>query len=335
MKSNIKGIRFLFFTFLLCTGMQVNAQEYQSFDKYNKAEKARLKKYQEDEKRNFEAFKKNELDWNNEILGYKVETPVSVKVDVIHKESVVKPAPPHYVDLTASLSDELVQIKRKINKLLVTQEQQSQKAISLPKTKGVQAKEEGLTVNKNIVGAKTNKNPVESKVGAVEEQSSNENVDVSSTKGASIKDNKSPKINKESLIEAEKRNIPSTKPIYANYRLSSKFGNRFHPLLFRWRFHGGVDMACPKGTEVHVPADGVVIKSGWNNGYGNYIKVKHSNGFETVYGHLSKIKIKKGQKVSKGDVIGEVGSTGRSTGPHLHYEILKNSKRVNPQRFFG
>jgi murein DD-endopeptidase MepM/ murein hydrolase activator NlpD len=128
--------------------------------------------------------------------------------------------------------------------------------------------------------------------------------------------------------------IPHSKPIHDSYRLSSKFAYRFHPTLFRWSVHGGIDMACPTGTPVYVPINGLVVQSGWVNGYGNYIKIKHPNGFETVYAHLSKINVKNGQKVEKNTVIGEVGSTGRSTGPHLHYEVLKNHKRVNPENFF-
>lgn len=128
--------------------------------------------------------------------------------------------------------------------------------------------------------------------------------------------------------------IPHAKPIHDHYRLSSAFGYRFHPTLFRWRMHGGIDMACPKGTPVYLPINGTVLKSGWINGYGNYIKIQHSKGFETVYAHLSKINVKNGQKVEKGSVIGQVGSTGRSTGPHLHYEVLKNHKRLNPEDFF-
>jgi murein DD-endopeptidase MepM/ murein hydrolase activator NlpD len=141
--------------------------------------------------------------------------------------------------------------------------------------------------------------------------------------------------NKESLIEAELSYIPSLSPIKAKYRLSSKFGNRFHPTLFRWQFHNGVDMACPTGTSIYAPANGLVVKAGWSKGYGNYIKIKHGNGYETVYGHLSKISVKNGQKLKKGHVIGQVGSTGQSTGPHLHYEVLKNNKRVNPSGYLG
>ncbi|MFA8434089.1 MAG: peptidoglycan DD-metalloendopeptidase family protein [Marinifilaceae bacterium] len=339
MKLNITAIRFLLVAILLCSGLQMKAQEYQSFEEYKKAEKARFQKYKENEKRKFEAFKRNELDWNKEILGYEVETPVSEKVEIKNKEAVVKPTPPKYVNLTATLNDEIVQIKRKINRQLARMEEKSDEEIGSEEAKVIPVKEEKVEAKTTAAQVETNQveakvDEVEAQTSMVETQTSKEEVMMVS-KPVPVKENTSPKIDRESLIEAEKRSIPSTKPIYASYRLSSKFGNRFHPTLFRWRFHGGVDMACPKGTEIHVPADGVVVKSGWNNGYGNYIKIKHSNGFETVYGHLSKIRIKNGQKVSRGDVIGEVGSTGRSSGPHLHYEILKNKKRVNPERFFG
>jgi len=305
----------LYFVIILIASVQLKAQEIKSFEEYKKQEQAKFKKYVTEEKNKFEAFKKNELDWNKEILGYEVETPVSERVEARDKETALKPPAPKYVNLTASLDNEIILLKRKVNKLL---EKAAEEAEAQP------VKER--TEKPKVVPLATKSNQPKAKTSSVVS---------AAAKHEPSKAIKSPEQHKESMIEAEKHSIPSIKPISDSYRLSSKFGNRFHPTLFRWRFHGGVDMACPKGTAIHVPADGVVVKSGWNNAYGNYIKVKHSNGFETVYGHLSRIKIKKGQKVFKGEIIGEVGSTGLSTGPHLHYEILKNNKRVNPERFFG
>lgn len=116
-------------------------------------------------------------------------------------------------------------------------------------------------------------------------------------------------------------------------RISSSFSRkRFHPILKKYKAHHGVDYAAPRGTAVEASGDGVVVSSGWNGGYGKYIKIRHNGVYSTAYGHLSKIKkgIKKGTRIKQGTVIGYVGSTGRSTGPHLHYEVHLRGKMVNP-----
>jgi len=92
-------------------------------------------------------------------------------------------------------------------------------------------------------------------------------------------------------------------------------------------------MAAPTGTPVYAPADGVVIAAEWERGYGNLIKIRHEFGITTRYGHLSKIRVKVGQKVSQGERIADMGSTGHSTGPHLHYEIRISGKAINPMTF--
>lgn len=319
MKKLTLTTAFLIAIISFCT-LQTKAQELDTFENFKKQEKAKFQQFKKEYKRQFEIFKKNEQDWNKEILGIDVETPISERVKEKDKDLIAKPLMPKYVNLNASLDNEIKQIKLKVNKIV--------KQDFLPKQKN---KSPQLEVKKELVEAQKMANPINT--SKVKIKSPWEEVPMTN---ASVKTTvTSLDTHKASLIEVEKRSIPSSKPILAKYRLSSKFGNRFHPTLFRWRFHGGVDMACPKGTEIHIPADGVVVKSGWNGGYGNYIKVKHGNGYETVYGHLSRVSVKKGEKVKKGDVIGKVGSTGRSTGSHLHYEILKNKKRVNPERFFG
>jgi murein DD-endopeptidase MepM/ murein hydrolase activator NlpD len=113
-------------------------------------------------------------------------------------------------------------------------------------------------------------------------------------------------------------------------RLSSGFGKRNDPFTNKLTFHGGVDLAAPKGTAVYASADGKVDFQGKQGGYGNLIILKHELGYESRYGHLSKILVKKGNKIKKGDKIGEVGSTGRSTGNHLHFEVRRFSKRERP-----
>lgn len=115
-------------------------------------------------------------------------------------------------------------------------------------------------------------------------------------------------------------------------RISSRFGKRFHPIKKRYKAHHGVDYASPRGTPVESSGDGVIIKSGWNGGYGKYIEIKHNGKYKTAYGHLSRIArgVKKGKRIKQGQVIGYVGSTGNSTGPHLHYEVKVWNQVVNP-----
>lgn len=115
-------------------------------------------------------------------------------------------------------------------------------------------------------------------------------------------------------------------------RFTSGFGNRRHPLLRRIRMHTGVDWAAPRGTPILAAGDGTIEMAERHGGYGNYVRIRHANGFATAYGHMTRFASgsKPGARVKQGQIIGYVGSTGRSTGPHLHYEVLVNNKFVNP-----
>lgn len=116
-------------------------------------------------------------------------------------------------------------------------------------------------------------------------------------------------------------------------RITSTFSRgRYHPILKRYRPHHGIDYGAPTGTPIESAGSGVVKHAGWKGGYGNYIEVKHSNGYTTAYGHLSRIGkgIRSGAKVDQGQVIGYVGSTGLSSGPHLHYEVKVGGRLINP-----
>ena len=117
-------------------------------------------------------------------------------------------------------------------------------------------------------------------------------------------------------------------------KINNEFGFRRNPFGGRaYEFHAGMDIDGERGDVIVAPANGVIVKAGWQGGYGNMIEVDHGNGLTTRYGHLSKIEIQVGDTVNRGQIIGYVGSTGRSTGPHLHYELRLNDKAINPRRF--
>jgi len=118
-------------------------------------------------------------------------------------------------------------------------------------------------------------------------------------------------------------------------RISSKFGLRRHPIFGGIRFHQGIDIALPYGSYVRSTCEGRVIFAGYRRGYGKLVIIKHPNGMLTYYGHLSKIKVKPGQWVNKRQIIGNVGSSGWSTGPHLHFEVRKGGYSVNPLRYIN
>ncbi|WP_281351377.1 M23 family metallopeptidase [Prolixibacter denitrificans] len=140
-------------------------------------------------------------------------------------------------------------------------------------------------------------------------------------------------LNKEKMLAS----LPSIMPVSNKdlKRTASGWGYRIHPIYKIRKFHYGMDFSAPTGTEVFATGSGVVK---WIRrskiGYGNHILISHGYGFETEYAHLSAFNVKPGQKVKRGDVIGFVGSTGTSTAPHLHYEVHKNGKKVNPQNYY-
>lgn len=130
--------------------------------------------------------------------------------------------------------------------------------------------------------------------------------------------------------------IPAIQPIANNdlKRLASGFGKRFHPILHVAKFHEGIDFTAEIGTPIYATADGIVEKAGVQSGYGNTVVIDHQNGYKTLFAHQSKIKVKQGQTVKRGEVIGFVGNTGLSSGPHLHYEVMKNNVKIDPLGYF-
>jgi len=118
-------------------------------------------------------------------------------------------------------------------------------------------------------------------------------------------------------------------------RVASGFGYRIDPIYKTTKFHAGLDFTAPQGTPIYATADGVVTTAGsTGNGYGNHVVINHGYGYETLYGHMFRVKVRSGQKVKRGEVIGYVGSTGKSTGPHCHYEVHKNGEKIDPIYFF-
>ena len=127
--------------------------------------------------------------------------------------------------------------------------------------------------------------------------------------------------------------VPSEKPV-KTAAFTSGYGVRSDPFQGRSAMHAGIDLAGPVGTAIYATADGVVSTAGYNSGgYGNLIKIDHGKGIETRYGHLSKMSVRAGQRVKRGELIGRMGSTGRSTGSHLHYEVRVDGRAVNPIPF--
>jgi len=139
--------------------------------------------------------------------------------------------------------------------------------------------------------------------------------------------------NKEKLLS----HTPAIQPLSNKdlNRIASGFGYRIDPVYKTVKMHAGLDFAAPQGTPIYATANGTVTIAGnKGNGYGNHVIINHGYGYETLYGHMVKVKSNPGQKVTRGEVIGWVGSTGKSTGPHCHYEVHKNGNKIDPVYFF-
>jgi murein DD-endopeptidase MepM/ murein hydrolase activator NlpD len=139
--------------------------------------------------------------------------------------------------------------------------------------------------------------------------------------------------NKEELLS----HTPAIQPVSNKdlTRIASGFGYRIDPIYKTPKFHAGLDFTAPQGTPIYATADGVVTMAGNSgNGYGNHVTINHGYGYETLYGHMYRVKVRAGQKVKRAEVIGWVGSTGKSTGPHCHYEVRKYNDKIDPVYFF-
>lgn len=131
--------------------------------------------------------------------------------------------------------------------------------------------------------------------------------------------------------------IPAIQPVSNKdlKRMASGFGYRIDPHYKTPAFHSGMDFTAPRGTPIYATGDGVIVRADASaEGYGNHVRINHGYGYETLYGHMWKIKVRVGQKVKRGDIIGLVGNTGKSVGPHCHYEVRKNDVALNPVNFY-
>ena len=129
------------------------------------------------------------------------------------------------------------------------------------------------------------------------------------------------------------QHIPSIQPL-KSYKYVSGFGTRMHPIYKTLRTHTGIDLVAPSGTKIYATGDGVVRSAQFERGYGKAVVIDHGYKYQSMYAHCSEILVHERQKVKRGDVIALVGSTGTSTGSHLHYEIIKNGQKVNPINYF-
>lgn len=127
---------------------------------------------------------------------------------------------------------------------------------------------------------------------------------------------------------------PTIAPLKGKVVITSGFGMRLHPIHKVKKQHKGVDFKAPMGTPVYATSDGEVVKAEFHKGYGNHVIIRHDKQFSSLYGQLSKMEVKVGQKIKRGDVIGAVGSSGASTAPHLHYEVIKDGEAVDPEAYF-
>ena len=144
------------------------------------------------------------------------------------------------------------------------------------------------------------------------------------------------------VIELSKNNkerlehIPAIQPVFNKdlKYMASGYGRRVDPVYHTLKFHAGMDFAAPTGTKIFATGDGKVTLAEWKQGYGKCVIISHGYGYETLYAHMNDFNVRAGQEVRRGDVIGFVGSTGKSTGSHLHYEVHVNGSPVNPQNYY-
>ena len=262
-------------------------------------------------------------DWIDE---NKVDEKNALKDALIHKDFALE---------EKKLLEEKVRHLEKVISSLQTFEMEILKKVEDVSQKEIDKVKNSLNiVNKELKKRGKYFNPLanskkDNKGGVFIPVSSTEGIDISLTNQAS----KSFKLLDDSIYYNKSiKRVPIGKPVWS-YWVSSSFGTRTDPFNSKSARHKGIDLASNKGNKIKTMAEGIVTKSGWGSGYGKVVEIDHGNGFKTKYAHLHNAYVKKGQYVEQGEAIGEVGSSGRSTGPHLHYEILYNGTPVDPMAF--
>jgi len=187
----------------------------------------------------------------------------------------------------------------------------------------------GLSTNKLLEDVKAGYSGIGGPLSPISVSSKGEPQDPTSLKANELL----AQMDKINMMRIAAESIPFSLPLKSTYRLSSPYGVRYHPILHKYKMHDAIDLAAPYGTPVYSTANGIVVFAGWAGGYGRLIKIRHMHGFETRYAHLAKFRVKKGQRVSRGERIGDMGSSGRSTGPHTHYEVRLGGKTKNPMKY--
>jgi len=237
-------------------------------------------------------------------------------------------------------SDEITKLQNALDRSRLLQQELDTKIAELEKSKQEQEvafKEEKENLISNAVSELTERSElIEEIVGTIgiklpKEKSSN---DSKNSGGPFIEDKEQ---EQDQLIYRADRYLktiqllPLGRPVPG--RVTSSYGKRKDPLNKRAAFHTGVDFRGKRGQEIRATADGVVKKAFRNGGHGNYVMIDHGNGYTTSFSHMNKYLVRRGERVKRGQVIGHIGNTGRSTGPHLHYEIALDGKTVNPYKF--
>lgn len=302
----------------------------QASDKFSADRQAQYEKFKKEYDLEFEKYKKNYNDFLNGEISV-VELMASD--DNIQNKRIDKKDRP--ITVQSSASREISSLNREKSELSKLTGEQFLTTLTKSEDK-VERVSEGLVALKKInssfdvsssqstAAGVDNKRVTAKEKPVVKEVKYEEESDETSV-------NKEADANKESVTEANAvvSFLPQGKPTNYN-RISSPFGERIHPITHRKTNHKGVDLSAPNMTAIYATADGVVTYADVKGGYGNFVKINHQNGYKTAYAHLQQIEVSNNKTVHKGELIGYVGSTGQSTGNHLHYEMYFEDKLLDP-----
>ena len=302
---------------IVCISMSSYSQ---TFEEYKKKEGTNYKRFEEKRDQELKQFIANEENWNlitTEEKGIvKFEVPDKKNTETKIKEEATENIPVTKPNTVTSISKS-TSAKKTINinplegKTKIKEEATENIPVTKPNTV--------TSISKSTSAKKTiNINPLEGKTKIKEEATEN----IPATKPNTVTT-----IAKSTSLEKSGYIHPLSG---STYRLSSTYGFRTHPVYKTRRFHSGIDLGTKENTPILSIESGTVVSAGFARGYGNYVVIKHNGGIKSAYAHMNKILVTKGEKVNKEDKIGLVGMTGTATGNHLHFEIIKDNKKINP-----